>query len=116
MSIGRALHRGNRSSEDPGLRLHVEPFTEVEDRGPHQDHYGHQRKYRQQVAVSLDVSTRSLKTHGPSSSAGAAEQFAVGLSGSILEQLNDGCILLVRADLSEMARGEELNFVLKRFQ
>jgi hypothetical protein len=57
-----------------------------------------------------------LKTHGPSSSAGAAEQFAVGLSGSILEQLNDGCILLVRADLSEMARGEELNFVLKRFQ
>jgi hypothetical protein len=92
MAIGRALHRGNRSSEDPGLRLHVEPFTEVEDRGP-------------QVAVSLDVSTRSLKTHGPSSSAGAAEQFAVGLSGSILEQLNDGCILLVRADLSEMARG-----------
>jgi hypothetical protein len=107
-SIGhRALHRGNRSSEDPGLRWHVEPFTEVEDRGPHQDHYCYQRKYRQQVAVSLDVSTRSLKTHGLSSSAGDAEQFAIGLGGSIPKQLNDGCIHLVRAGLSEMARGED---------
>ena len=94
----------------------MEPFTEVEDRGPHQDHYCHQRKYRQQVAVSLDVPTRSLKTHGLSSSAGAAEQFAIGLSGSIPKQLNDGCIQLVRAGLSEMARGGGLNFVLKRFQ
>ena len=88
----------------------MEPFTEVEDRGPHQDHYCHQRKYRQQVAVSLDVSTRSLKTHGLSSSAGAAEQFAIGLSSSIPKQLNDGCIPLVRAGLSEMARGRGAQF------
>ena len=89
---------------------HVQTFTEVKDRRPHQDHNCHQREYRQQVAVSLDVSTRSLKTHGLSSSAGAAEQFAIGLSGSIPKQLNDGCIQLVRAGLSEMARGGGLNF------
>jgi hypothetical protein len=89
------LHRGNRSSEDPGLHWHIETFTEVEQRGPHQDHNCHQREYRQQIAVFLDVATRNLKTHGHSSSAGDEEQFAVGLSGSIPKALNDGALALV---------------------
>jgi hypothetical protein len=85
------LHRGNRPGEYPRLRWHVEAFTEVDDSESHQGHHCREREYRQQVAVSLNVSILDMKTHGLSSFPGSTDQSAVESRGSIPEHIFWDC-------------------------
>jgi hypothetical protein len=58
------LDRGSRPGEDPRLHGGVDAFTEVVNPGCHNEHNCHDREYRQQVAVPLEVSTLDVKMHG----------------------------------------------------